>query len=139
MLLFALTVPVTVCAETQFTIAATPAHSNDGRVVVSWESPTDGQVHIQQALERNFLTPATLYRGIDSASVITGLVDGDYHYRGRLERADGTFSDWSPTLDITVEHHSLSRALAFFLLGLVVFLATLLLIILGARRHGTDA
>jgi 4-amino-4-deoxy-L-arabinose transferase-like glycosyltransferase len=138
MILFALTVPVTVCAEVQFTIAATPTLSNDGRVVVSWELPSDGQVHIQQDRGGDFKTSSTLYRGNDSASVITGLADGDYHYRGRLERPDGTYSDWSQRVTITVAHHSLPRALFFFLLGLVVFVATLLLIILGARRHGTE-
>jgi hypothetical protein len=138
LLFFPLLAPITVSAAAQFSIAATPAHSNDGRVVVSWESPSDGQVHIQQGLDQKFKAASTLYHGNDSASVITGLVDGDYYYRGRLERSDGTFSDWSPTVNITVEHHSLSRALSFFLLGLVVFVATLLLIILGARRHGTD-
>ena len=84
LLLFALTVPVTVCAEAQFTLTATPAQSNDGRVVVSWESPTDAQVHIQQGLDGEFKAPSA------------------------------------------------------FLLGFVVFVATLPLIIVGARRHGTD-
>jgi hypothetical protein len=139
LLIFTLGVPVTLCAETQFRITATPSLSNDGRIVVSWESPSDGQVHIQQALDGRFETPSTLYRGSDSASVITGLVDGDYHYRGRLERRDGTYSEWSPAINISVEHHSLPRAISFFLLGLVVFMATLLLIIFGARRHGTGA
>ncbi|MES9945375.1 MAG: fibronectin type III domain-containing protein [Candidatus Thiodiazotropha sp.] len=137
--MFTLTLPFAVCAEPQFTIAAAPSLSNDGRVVVSWESPSDGRVHIQHAQDEAFSSPSTLYRGNDSASVITGLVDGEYFYRGRMERADGTFSDWSPRVNITVEHHSLFRALSFFLLGCVVFVATLLLIILGAMRHGTDA
>lgn len=139
LLLFTLTLPFAVCAEAQFTIAAAPSLSNDGRVVVSWESPSDGRVHIQYARDEVFTSQSTLYLGQDTASVITGLVDGDYHYRGRMERPDGTFSDWSPTVNITVEHHSLFRALSFFLLGCVVFVATLLLIILGARRHGTGA
>lgn len=139
LLLFTLSLPVAVYAEAQFTMTATPTLSNDGRVVVSWESPSVGQVHLQQGLDRRFNAPSTLYRGNDSASVITGLVDGDYYYRGRLERPDGTFSDWSPMVTVTVSHHSLPRAFSFFLLGLIVFVATLLLIISGARRHGTDA
>jgi hypothetical protein len=119
-------------------VAASPSHSNDGRIVVSWETPPSGRVHIQQDLNGEFTTPTTLYTGRDNASVVTGLVDGDYHYRGRLEAPDGTLSGWSPVVKVTVEHHSLLRAISFFLVGLVVFLATLLLIMIGARRHGTD-
>jgi hypothetical protein len=66
------------------------------------------------------------------------MVDGDYYYRGRLEGLDGTPSQWSPVVGVTVEHHSLIKALGFFLVGLVVFLATLFLIAIGAKRHRTD-
>jgi hypothetical protein len=121
-------------AEAQLTIAVSPSHSNDGRVVVSWEAPSAGRVHIQQDQTGEFAIPSTLYIGSDNASVVTGLIDGDYHYRGRLETADGTVSPWSPTVKVTVEHHSMNRAFFFFLVGLVVFLATLLLIVVGARR-----
>lgn len=131
--------PVSVNAEAPFTITASPSHSNDGKVVVSWQTPALGQVHIQQDRNHKFETPTTRYIGHDGASVVTGLVDGAYHYRGRLEAPDGTHSQWSPIVKVTVEHHSLARAISFFLVGLVVFVATLLLIIVGARRRGTDA
>jgi hypothetical protein len=135
LLIITVSLPAMVGAQAQFTIAASPGHSNDGRVVVSWETPPGRRVHIQQDQTGAFEMPSTLYHGSDNASVVTGLVDGHYHFRGRLETADGTASQWSPSVKVTVEHHSLSRALFFFMVGLVVFLATLLLIVLGARRH----
>ncbi len=136
--LSAFILPLTVCGEARFNIAASPTLSTDGKVVISWESAANTQVVIQQDSNPAFIAPSTLYRGSDSASVVTGLVDGDYHYRGRLDNPDGTFSGWSPTVDVRVQHHSLPRAFSFFFVGLVVFVATLSLIILGARRHGVD-
>jgi hypothetical protein len=138
-LLSILSVPGVGAAEEQLVLSASSAYSNDGKATISWRSPAEAYVNIQQDHAKEFDTPSTLYRGKDSATVVTGLIDGDYYFRGRLEYADGRRSNWSQPLNIRVEHHSLARAFGFFSVGLVVFLATLLLIILGARRQGADA
>jgi hypothetical protein len=75
-----------------------------------------------------------IYRGPDRATVISGQSDRSRVYRVR-EINDGEVSPWSEPVTVTVAHHALSRALAFFILGAVVFLATLALIVGGARSH----
>lgn len=120
-----------------FTLSATPSISYDGVLRLAWSVPDGGQAIIQQDTTTGFSSPTSLYQGNDGAAVITGLSDGRYFFRGRLQRPDGRLSAWSRPVEVTVKHHSLSRALAFFLLGTVVFASTVLLIVIGARRAET--
>lgn len=85
-------------------------------------------------------TPATgvartLYTGPDRATLISGQADGTRVYRAGALGADGTVTAWSEPVTVRVTHHPLGRALAFFALGALVFLATLLLIARGAGRQ----
>jgi hypothetical protein len=121
---------------TPFEISLNPNVSSDGTATLSWETGQQKSVLIQAGRDPSFTQATTLYRGSDSASVITGLVDGDYFYRGREEYADGRIAPWSETISLHVKHHSLARAGGFFLLGSIVFLATTLLIVFGAKRGG---
>jgi hypothetical protein len=50
------------------------------------------------------------------------------------EVGEGRVYPWSEPVTVTVAHHPLSRAVAFFTVGALVFLATLGLIVRGARR-----
>lgn len=118
-------------------ISASPTDSSDGSTRLSWSVPEGGRVHIQRGSSADFSAPLSLYQGTDSASVITGLTDGRYFFRGRIQFSGGHSSSWSEPVAVTVEHHALHRTLVFFLLGAVVFLATLLLIVIGARRSRT--
>jgi hypothetical protein len=43
---------------------------------------------------------------------------------------------WSEVVNVSVEHHSLPKAVGFFISGLIVFAATLFMIINGARKSG---
>mgnify|MGYP000382115906 CR=1 FL=1 len=69
------------------------------------------------------------------ARLMSGKPDGDYYYR--LESASGTDAAQqvvlSDVLKVTVEHHPLERAFAFFAVGAAVFAATLGLILFGGR------
>ena len=76
--------------------------------------------------------PATIYDGVDQSTIISGKKDGIYFYRVR-ERDSDAMSPWSNTVKVEVRHHELSKAFAFFIAGLVVFLATALVIIRGTR------
>ena len=58
----------------------------------------------------------------------SGLDNGDYYYR--LTDDFGV----SNTVQVTVEHHSLVRALMFFSMGLLLFLILVAMIIVGHRR-----
>lgn len=73
-----------------------------------------------------------IYSGPDRARVISGQSDGTRQYRVR-EVDDSGASAWSPALSVTVAHHSLGRAFSFFAVGALVFLATLVLVVRGAR------
>lgn len=115
-------------------LSAEPTLSTDGVVQLRWAQ--DGRaVELQRAPDDAFASPKTLYRGTDSASVRTGLADGDYFYRVRyLSPAE---SAWSAPVAVTVRHHGPWRTWGLFGLGASVFLATLGLILWGARRERT--
>ncbi len=132
-LLFGTTVDA---SEGPFEISLSQTISNDGVAVLSWPVIQQASVVVQKSQDPNFAQATTLYRGSDTASVITGLVDGEYYFRARSEYPDGSFSAWSKTLSLSVEHHSLTKATLFFALGGIVFLATVLLITFGAKRGG---
>lgn len=74
----------------------------------------------------------TIYTGPDRATLISGQADGSRVYRAGALGADGRVTAWSEPVTVKVAHHPLGRALGFFALGAVVFVATLLLIIRGA-------
>lgn len=107
--------------------------SNNGSFTLSWEKSDHSQIELQQAAKQQNAF-YTIYTGSDSATVITGLPDGDYLYRARLTDAQGNLSRWSSISAIKVQHHSINKALSFFYVGAIVFTGTLILIVLGERR-----
>jgi hypothetical protein len=119
-------------AVEQFQIQSTTSNSNDGSFNLSWKLPEDSRIELQQ-YQQNENDYQTFYTGKDSATVITGLPDGDYNYRARLINTDGGLGDWTESISVTVKHHSLTRAFSFFLVGAVVFAGTLLLILFGSK------
>ena len=120
--------------ENPLEISVSPSASSDGTARLSWSSSSQASVNIQKSLDSSFSKSTLLYRGKDNASVITGLMDGEYYFRARSEYPDGRVSAWSETVSLSVKHHSLAKATLFFAIGGVVFLATMLLIAFGARR-----
>ncbi|MET0050206.1 MAG: hypothetical protein ABW095_03880 [Candidatus Thiodiazotropha sp.] len=124
--------------RTPFTLHLTPSLSNDGKASLSWSLEGDAEAQIEQDIDPGFTEPRNLYQGSDLASVITGLPDGAYHYRGRLLYPDGSASAWSEPVTLEVHHHSLLRAGFFFSVGALVFLATTALILIGNRRQGAS-
>jgi hypothetical protein len=99
---------------------------------LSWETHA-GQVELQESADPAFRDPATRYVGHDSATLISGKPDGHWYYR--IRALGGTHTgDWSNTVAITVDHHSLVRALLFLSLGIIVFIAIMLLVIRGPGR-----
>lgn len=99
-----------------------------GYFVLSWQAPEGGSFELR---ERRTDVPArVLYRGPDTARLISGKPDGEYLYQVR--RIDEP--EWSEPLRVRVEHHSLARALTFFVVGAVVFVATLIVVARGAEK-----
>ena len=91
---------------------------------------------LQQSPDAGFHTTKVIYRGPDRASVISGLPDGDYYYRVRIIQADRTASAWSHPMAIKVQHHSLIKAVWFFITGAAVFFITLFFIVVKSRHEG---
>jgi hypothetical protein len=116
---------------------ASPVASSDGVIQLHWA--LDGRrVELQRAADAAFAHPVTLYRGTDSASLRSGLVDGRYFFRLRALQADGRPGPWSKPLAVRVAHHAALRAWGMFGLGALVFLATLGLVVWGGRREAGD-
>lgn len=117
-------------------LKASTSDSRDGVVQLSWALSDDLQIELQQTDADG--SYQTIYRGSDSASVITGLSDGRYEFRARFYQPDiqpHSKGEWSSPLSVTVTHHPLSRAWGFFSLGAVVFLATAILVFHGGRSN----
>lgn len=110
-------------------VAATlePAESvsNEGFYQLTWEAQQP--VRLVESTNPEFAAAETIYTGSDSGHVVSGKPNGTWYYR--LESADGA-AILSEVSAITVSHHSLARAFAFFSVGAVVFAATLGLIFL---------
>lgn len=98
---------------------------------LSWETDA-ARVELQEAKDSAFETGHTYYSGPDRAAVISGKSNGEWYYRIRAIE-DKQAGPWSSPLRVTVAHHSLSRALLFFAVGLVVFIAIGAVVIRGAR------
>lgn len=98
-----------------------------GYFVLDWESAPEGIFELREQATDG--AERTLYRGPDTARLISGKPNGVYRYQVR--RADE--SGWSEPTRVTVAHHPLPRALGFFLVGTLVFIATLAVVVIGKR------
>lgn len=112
---------------------ASPSTSSDGVYQLSWAS--DGTVVVEESRDEAFRDARVLYRGTDLATTVTGRSDGVYFYR--LRRVEGGDAS-APVLRVVVAHHPLSRALAFFGLGAVVFGSTVVLVVRGSRDTAVE-
>lgn len=114
--------------------ATLDAPATAGYFQLEWKASSnteeDSIFIVEQDISPDFSGAREIYRGRDEATTISGLPDGVYHFRARV------LNDTAPpaTLSVRVEHHPLSRALLFLLLGLVVFICTALLIARGDRE-----
>lgn len=104
------------------------------RLTWEWPEERNRRFELQEAGSRDFAAPQTLYMGPDRASVLSGRSDGVFYYRVRVNPESGSPGPWSEAVEVRVEHHPLSRAFAFFAVGAVVFLATLVLVVGGTLK-----
>jgi len=98
---------------------------------LTWTSGTE-PFELQEASVPDFRNPDTVYRGPDRASVISGKPDGILYYRVRSV-ASSQPGAWSDAVTVTVAHHDLSRALMFLGLGVIVFIAIVVMVVRGKR------
>ena len=88
-------------------------------------NPYTGEFILQEAHHKDFSDADTIYKGMDTASVISGKPNGSYFYR--VSRAN-PMPEWSESVQVQVTHHSLQRAFIFFSIGAVVFILILTVI-----------
>jgi hypothetical protein len=119
-------------------LASDTALATAGYYQLSWSGTDAPAYELQEASRGDFTMATTLYQGPDRATVLTGRPDGEFHYRLRGLHDTGP-GPWSEPLQIQVRHHPLSRALLFFAMGALVFLATLAAILAGNCRQGDGA
>jgi protein-S-isoprenylcysteine O-methyltransferase Ste14 len=93
---------------------------------LSWQTNGIAQVELQEADNPDFADARLDYQGPDDTSVISRKPNGTWYYRARVI-GDQQAGPWSAAVKVTVAHHPLYRAFMFFGLGVVVFVATLLL------------
>lgn len=105
-----------------------PAATPDTYFVLDETSKKDGEA----------MPHEIIYSGPNLASVISGKPDGVYVYTIRAMDAQQNILARSEEIEVTVEHHSLARAVVFFVIGLIVFVAILLVIMRGALRHSQE-
>ncbi len=116
-------------------LAANPTLATAGYFTLSWSAEDTTQFELQQSKRSSFSQADTLYRGADTATIISGRGDGEYYFRVRALGTNGAASQWSETVKVDVAHHSLGRAVGFFITGAVMFVLTLWVLIHGAHRH----
>ena len=101
---------------------------------LSWQSDIEADFLLEESTDPSFSQSATVYKGPDTATLISGRKDGTYYYRIRNIKGD-IDTEWSNAARVEVTHHPLSRAFMFFALGAIVFIATLIVVLLGNKTH----
>ena len=105
-----------------------------GYYQLSWQGDINSDYLLEESTDPSFSQSTILYEGPDTATLVSGRSDGTYYYRIRFIQ-DDTESGWSNVTRVEVSHHPLSRAFMFFALGAIVFIATLVVVVLGSRSH----
>lgn len=121
------------CAEPLLSLESDTPVASAGYYQLRWETG-DENVQLVEATNPRFSDARIVYAGPDTARIVSGKPDGDYYYRLETNVA-GMSTVVSDMLKVTVEHHSLDRAFAFFGVGAAVFAATLGLILIGGRNE----
>ena len=119
---------------------ASTSLANAGFYTLSWQGQNQDSGHryeLQESSTADFLNPRLIYSGPDTATVISGKANGVRFYRVRSVD-EGTAEPWSDVVQVTVMHHSLAKAFMFLLTGLVVFIATLILVVRGVAAEGGE-
>ena len=107
-----------------------PRDSREGHAALAWEGPPGSRFELQQSRNADFAQAELVYRGAARSTFVSGLRDGTYHYRVRTSE-----SAWSEPITVRVAHHPLPLALASFVAGAAVFLATAIFLGIAAQRE----
>lgn len=111
--------------------------STDGYYVLSWDgvagsSQQTTEFSLEESSDESFSESQVVYSGPDKSRVMSGRPNGVYFYRVSLTATPQLSSD---TISVEVAHHSIQRALFFFVLGFIVFGSILFTVLRGAAKE----
>ena len=98
-----------------------------GYATLAWSSASGKTFELKQKENDQW---KIIYQGQDRATTLSGLADGTYHY---ALMTDGQ-SKADDEVNITIKHHSLTRAWIFFGVGAVMFLILITILTIGGRN-----
>ena len=131
---FAFVLSQPVSAAPVFDDMKNPLESSSGYYTIAWK---DAEGKKSKAVYELVEFPRAdggdarmVYRGEDRATTLSGRPNGTYYYR--IREVKGEFAPG--VLTVRVRHHSLNPAFLFLGAGAAVFLAPLILIILGSLK-----
>jgi len=107
--------------------AESPFLADEGKCLLRWELPQSGDAsltfQVEQSDGSDFSNARMRYDGPDQATYISGLPEGTHRYRVRAVSNEET-GPWSDSMEINVEFVSRNLVITLFLLGTIVFVAT---------------
>ena len=89
---------------------------------------------LEQSSTANFAEIDSRYSGPDTASVLSGLREGDYYFRVRATSPAGEPGPWSDTLSLSVQFMDRNTLFALLGTGFVVASLTMGAIVTGFLR-----
>jgi hypothetical protein len=124
--------------------------STNGAFLLAWKPDEDAaldeaggqswEYELEEAPSPDFANTEVVYCGAFDSWFVSGRRDGAAHFRVRaraLTDGDepGPWSEWSAPKTIVIAHHDLRLALGLAGLGALVFAATAITLVVGARRR----
>lgn len=126
--------------------------SDDGTIDLMWSMPgqpdadppgrlepddpaTPPAFQLEQSATAEFSDPKLRYEGPDPASVLTGLREGQYHFRVRAIDSEGEPGAWSEPLVLHVEFMAPGQLAFLLVVGGVVACSTIAAIITGFLKN----
>ena len=88
-----------------------------GYYKLSWSSPFDKSSTLEESNDSLFTNPSVFHIHNHDSITLTGRENGTYYYRMRDSN-----DEFSNVVHVTVKHHSVEKAFAFFALGLCIFI-----------------
>ena len=126
--------PVHASIQQPVELATDSQISTAGFFHLQWSAHNyTGNWQLQESQDASLQTFKVIYSGPDLARVISGKSDGIYYYRVAADTT--TTPRTSNVIKVTVAHHPLRNAFAFFTVGAFIFLAILISIITGNRKN----
>ncbi len=134
---FVFLVPLCSAFGTGFILPASlTAVSDDGTVQLAWDAGDDDSIYeVRRSGSAGFESSVLVYEGRDAATFVSGLPEGEYHFKVRSKGAGGEYPDWpADSFILKVEYIDSRLVVVLMAAGFVTFLAIVGTIIMGHRR-----